>query len=502
MKFLIACLMFFFVVFPLVSANVQFVPLPYKETLSPSRISGTTNINFEIKDSSGNPIQNALITIQGISNQGFSQNLFTDENGKASTSLASNEIFVYTIYKFTYELLTNGFFTNSNKNIQLTLNKIPDNKWYFYYENNGEIEVQLKSLDNDTIYVPGEYINQVLQIKNVLGRNFDLVKDKTLAVTVDSKTLNKINWWGSILPYDSLLQLTLKPNGWVKATIKGDIFEVCVGNAIGKYQDKSFDVSGAEFICEQENNAKNPPNLVPDWILNNTYKLDISIAYSLDNQEKNFKLLTQDFFIKNGEWKPKINSVPETNLNINENWIYDITPKYKTNFISYTLLESPSGMTIDSVAGIVKWKPTKSGRYNVTLRGSHFYFANDSRMAYRDQSFVLNVKNPNANLYADRLYLFNKNVKVGDFVRAKFIVHNNDDKTNSFSYKIEKGDGNSIEYNLANLSPGSDRTIYTSWSYGKEGLFTPKLIIDPQNKVYEKDENDNIKNFEGVNVTN
>jgi len=502
MKSLIAGLIFFLVIIPFVSANVQFVPLPYKNTLSPSKISGTVDINFEVKDSNGNPLQNALITIQGISNQGFNQNLFTDENGKVSTSLANNEIFVYTTYKFTYELLTNVFFTNSNKNIEVILNKIPNNKWYFYYENNGEIEVQFKSLDNDTVYVPGEYINQVLQIKNVLGRNFDLVKNKTLAVTVDGKTLNKLNWWGSILPYDSLLQLTLKPNGWVKASIKGDIFEVCVGNAIGKYKDQSFDVSGSEFICEQENNAKAPPNLVPDWILNNTYKLDINIAYTLDNQEKNFKLLTQDFFIKNTEWKPKINSVPKINLNINEDWFYDIIPKYKLNFILYSLLEFPSGMTVDSLAGVVKWKPAKSGVYNVTLRESHLYFVNDSRMAYRDQSFVLNVKNPNANLYADGLYLFNKNVKTGDSVRVKFIVHNNDDKINSFSYKIEKGDGNSIEYNLSNLSSDSNRTVYTSWNYSTEGLFTPKLIVDPQNKIYEKDENDNIKNFEGVNVTN
>jgi len=106
MKFFFRLLVFLLILIPLVSANVQYVSLPYKNTLSPSQAFSTVNVNFNVKDSSGNSIDNALIIIQGISDQSFNQNIFTNSNGEASISLNTNEIFVYTVYKFTIFLQT------------------------------------------------------------------------------------------------------------------------------------------------------------------------------------------------------------------------------------------------------------------------------------------------------------------------------------------------------------------------------------------------------------
>ena len=160
---IIICLVITLLLISFVSSD--YVPLPYKQTLKKTNLASTVNVNFEIKNSDGDPLENVLIIIQGISNPEFSENKLTNRDGQTSFSLNTNEIFVYIIYKFTYKEETGNFFTNSNIEILRTLNKIPDDEWYFYYENNGEIEVKLKSLDADTNYSPNEYINQILEIR-------------------------------------------------------------------------------------------------------------------------------------------------------------------------------------------------------------------------------------------------------------------------------------------------------------------------------------------------
>ena len=387
MKFLAICLIIILIATSSVSA--KYISLPYKQTLSKANLLDTANVNFEVKDSEGNPLENALIIIQGISNTGFSQNLLTDINGKTSIALNKNEIFAYMIYKLTYEEKTGNFFTNLNKNIQITLNKVPKDRWYFYYENNGEIELKFKSLDSDTNYYSNDSINEVLDIKNIAGKNIDLVKEKTSIETVDSSTLKRLRWWGDLKPHYVLIDLTLKKDGWLRATIQDDDLEVCVGNAIGTYKGQAFDVSGSEFICKNDKGN----NIIPDWILKNNYKFKLKVTYKIDGNEKNLDLLTQDFFIDNIEWKPEISSHPNTNIIMKEQWVYDITPKYPANFIYYKLEKAPNGMSIDNLKGILNWSPAKFGYYDVIVRAYYPYFANDDRIAYNDQKFTLSVYN-------------------------------------------------------------------------------------------------------------
>ena len=465
--------------------------------ISESKILDAVNANFEVKDDSDNPLENALIIIQGITDQNFNQQLLTDADGSASTNLNKNEIFVYTIYKFTYETKSDGFFTNSDKTIQVQLNKIPENHWYFYYINNGELELAFKSLDSDTNYSAGENINEIININNLVENNIDLMEERLSSSILDASSLKKLRWFGNLELYNIFLDITLKKDGWIKAMISNESLEVCAGNVVGVYKDQPFDVSGEEFICKTEYVG----NKIPEWILKNDYKFFINVSYNIDDQDKNINLLTQNFSIFNTEWKPSIDSIPITDLNVNEDWAYNITPKYPERFVYYSLQKSPNNMMMDKIHGLASWKPDLGGFYDIIARAYYPYFDDDPRMAYTDQKFTLNVIDPKNNLYADKLEIFNKNGKVNEEVKASFVVNNYDSKKNSFNYKILTDSTNSFSYRINNLNPYSKRTIYTSWKYNKAGIFYPKLIIDSDNEVSESDETDNNKNFSKVTIS-
>src|SRR3972149_2161510 len=114
MKLIIYLVILLLLISPISS---KYIPLPYKQTLSKTQLLDTVTVNFEVKDTEENPLKDTLIIIQGISDPLFNQNLVTNINGQASIALNLNEIFIYTLYKITYEEKTGNFFTNSNKNI-------------------------------------------------------------------------------------------------------------------------------------------------------------------------------------------------------------------------------------------------------------------------------------------------------------------------------------------------------------------------------------------------
>ncbi len=499
MKLLIYLAILLLLVSPVSS---KYISLPYKQTLSKTDLLSTVNVNFEMKDSDGNPLKDTLIIIQGISDPSFNKNLITGSDGRASLALNINEIFLYTVYKLTYEEKTGNFFTNSNKDIVITLNKVPDNQWYFYYFNNGDIELKFKSLDDDVNYNAGEYINNIVEVKNVAGRNIDLIKEKTVFQVIDSLTSNRLLKWGSFKHSQVLIDLTLKKDGWLKGTVQDGIVEVCAGNVIGYYKGRNFDLSGNEFICGTDD-AK---NMIPEWILNYSYKFDLDLTYRIDGTEKRFNETTQEFFIDNIDWKPEITSSPQTTLNAGQEWTYQITtPAYLENFLKYKLEKAPSGISIDSTGGLLKWTPLFNGDYEVIVRAYHEYFENDHEIiSYTDQTFTLSVSGGQdaGNIYEDSLYVFNRSIKAGEQVKASFKVYNNDSKTNSFSYRIQTGDGDFVDYNIKDMEPYSKRTIYTSWKYNAPGNYNPVLIVDSNNEIIENDETDNSGSFGSIGVAN
>ena len=500
MKILIGLVILLLLISPISSG---YIPLPYKQTLSKAQLSETVSVNFEVKDIDGNPLNDTLIIIQGVVDPSFSKNLITGSDGRASITLNKYEAFIYIVYKLSYEDKTGSFDTYSDQDIFITLNKLPDNQWYFYYFNNGDIELKFKSLDDDVNYNAGEYVNNIVEVKNVAGRNINLIKEKTVFQVVDNLTSNRLLKWGSFKHSQVLIDLTLKKDGWLKGTVQDGIVEVCAGNVIGYYKGKSFDLSGSEFICGTDDSK----NLIPEWILKNYYKFSLYLTYQIDGIEKIFNESTQEFFIDNIDWKPEItSSPPATALNAGQEWTYQIaTPVYLDNFLKYKLEKSPSGMSIDETNGILKWTPVFNGNYEVIIRAYHEYFENDhDTIAYVDQTFTLNVSGGQdvGNIYADNLYIFNRSVKVGGEVKTSFKVYNDNSKTNSFSYKVQIGDGNFLTYKINDMKPYSKRTIYTSWKYTASGSYNPLLMVDSNNEIIEIDENDNSNGFGSIEVTN
>ena len=156
-------------------------------------------------------------------------------------------------------------------------------------------------------------------------------------------------------------------------------------------------------------------------------------------------------------------------------------------------------MSIDNLKGILKWKPDKIGYSDVIVRAYYPYFDNDDRIAYNDQKFTLEVIGK-GNLYANNLYVFNKNVKINENIKVGFKVYNDDYKPNSFSYRIYTDNINFISYKVSNMKPYEKRTVYTQLKYNYAGTFIPKLIIDSDNEVDESNEQDNIKFFDSITV--
>jgi hypothetical protein len=364
--------------------------------------SDSVSVNFEVKDTNGNPLKDSLVIIQRtFPNSDFSENKLTDSGGKTSFTLNQNEVFVYIVYKLSYEEKIGGFntFTSEDKNIPITLEKIPGDQWFFYLINNGELEFRFKGLDEDTNYEPDDYIKSVLEIKNVAGKNIKLIKDKSVFQFADSQTLNVLRAWGNfdISGGSNLEGITLKKNGQMKVTFSEGVVEICGSNLIVIYMGQTIELSGEEFLCVEQNQQY---NRIPEWILKNKYKFKIDFFYEIDEIEKSINFVSQEFFIDNVVWAPEIISFPETDLLAGEEWTYEIQLKeYDESFsnlldmINYRLIKGPDGMTVDEDEGIVRWTPIWGGDYNVIVRAYHEYFENDSeKIAYADQEFTLNVE--------------------------------------------------------------------------------------------------------------
>jgi hypothetical protein len=82
---------------------------------------------------------------------------------------------------------------------------------------------------------------------------------------------------------------------------------------------------------------------------------------------------------------PTINSIPITSTLLGEPYTYEVNAiDADGDILAYSLTSSPTGMTIDSVTGVISWIPTMEGNYNVNLEVS------DGELS-DTQSFTLSV---------------------------------------------------------------------------------------------------------------
>ncbi len=91
---------------------------------------------------------------------------------------------------------------------------------------------------------------------------------------------------------------------------------------------------------------------------------------------------------------PQIQSLPPTEADLNREYRYDVVAiDPNDDAITFELAEAPSGMTINSANGQIRWKPTNSdaGLHTVDIRVS------DSRLGVSTQRFTLSAQPAPAN---------------------------------------------------------------------------------------------------------
>jgi hypothetical protein len=104
---------------------------------------------------------------------------------------------------------------------------------------------------------------------------------------------------------------------------------------------------------------------------------------------------TQSFTIHVGQAStnqaPIITSTPDTTATVNQTYAYNVNatdPDGGT--LTYSLTTKPTGMTINSTTGLIKWTPTSTGNYDVTVRVS------DGSL-FDIQSFTIHVEQASTN---------------------------------------------------------------------------------------------------------
>lgn len=359
--------------------------LPISTEASPNAV----GVSFEVKDGSGISLKDALIIIQGITNPNFDEIRLTDSNGRASFTLGQNEFFIYIVYKSSYKTNTNGFFTDNDKNFQITLERLPENQWDFYYVNNGELELRFNVRDDDTNYELGDHIKPRLEIRNVADREVKLIDDKNIFKIVDGETFEALDGWGDFeLSKQIDVDVTLKRGGWIRGTLSETNIEVCAGNVRIIYNGDLFDLDGPEFLCLSETQDYNK---IPDWVPKNNYRFELNYVYEIGGQEKNIGFSTQEFFINGQENNPPVvTSEPITEINENEVYSYQVTATDENgDVLTYSLTQAPEWLSINNNTGLISGTAPEVGTdepFNVTIRVS-------DGTATATQTYNLNVIN-------------------------------------------------------------------------------------------------------------
>jgi pectate lyase/lysophospholipase L1-like esterase len=90
------------------------------------------------------------------------------------------------------------------------------------------------------------------------------------------------------------------------------------------------------------------------------------------------------FAALNSILSPSFTSTPKTNVTVFQQYTYDVNASGSPS-PTYELITYPDGMTIDHNTGLIEWRPTVPGNFNVTVK------AHNGNMPDANQSFVITV---------------------------------------------------------------------------------------------------------------
>ena len=92
-------------------------------------------------------------------------------------------------------------------------------------------------------------------------------------------------------------------------------------------------------------------------------------------------------FLPYGNKAPAIDSTPLTSTKVEQVYTYDVNANdLEDDFLTYSLLTSPEGMTIDSSTGIITWTPTEE-----QIGGNEVIVTVNDKWRWDTQAFLVTV---------------------------------------------------------------------------------------------------------------
>ena len=150
-----------------------------------------------------------------------------------------------------------------------------------------------------------------------------------------------------------------------------------------------------DYLYQWTVNDKPVTDVLPD---NNTFstaglkKKDVIVVVvtPTDRESKGEKMLSQDVVLRNAS--PRILSTPPTTLE-NGVYVYQVSANDPDgDALTYYLIESPTGMTIDSKTGLIRWEPPKKTPGAVELPVKILVDDGDGGKVTQEYSLILNMQ--------------------------------------------------------------------------------------------------------------
>jgi len=194
---------------------------------------------------------------------------------------------------------------------------------------------------------------------------------------------------------------------------EGELLEIVI-NAIDTDNDTLYYY--AYNTPQNSNFTGNVFTWIPEFTQSGNYSITfvVSDGYCYVGQEVMIVVL------ESGNHNPYFTSTPITTGVVGETYVYDsnaVDPDNDT--LTYSLVESPVNMTINSITGVVTWIPRTTGSFRVTIR------ADDGKGGYALQSYLIvvqpreEIKLPRRKIFVEQLSIINEDcIEPGDDLYA------------------------------------------------------------------------------------
>ncbi len=164
-------------------------------------------------------------------------------------------------------------------------------------------------------------------------------------------------------------------------------------------------------------------NWAPSFEQSGSHPVTISVSDGTVTQSLNFEIV-----VANVNRAPTISSAPVVTANENEIYSYQVIAQDVDNdVLNYSLNQSPAGMTINSLTGLIEWTTTfeSAGNYSVVV------LVNDANGGSAQQTFTVGVANVNRTPVAS-----SQNLTVNEDENLSFSIFGFDEDGQTLSYIV------------------------------------------------------------------